>query len=54
MAGSKKLEQNLYESERLPIAIAQLTPEQEQPSSKGNGTVLLVEDNSEVAICLLP
>jgi CheY-like chemotaxis protein len=33
----------------LPRAAAQLTPEQKQISLKGSGTVLLVEDNPEVA-----
>jgi PAS domain S-box-containing protein len=33
----------------LPKASAQLSPDQEQASSKGSGTVLLVEDNPEVA-----
>jgi PAS domain S-box-containing protein len=33
----------------LPMATAQPQPEPEQASSRGNGTVLLVEDNPEVA-----
>jgi PAS domain S-box-containing protein len=33
----------------VPKAYAQLSPDQEQASSKGSGTVLLVEDNPEVA-----
>jgi PAS domain S-box-containing protein len=33
----------------LPKAATQLTPDQEQASLKGSGTVLLVEDNPEVA-----
>jgi PAS domain S-box-containing protein len=33
----------------LPKATAQLTPEQKQVSLKGSGTILLVEDNPEVA-----
>ena len=33
----------------LPKATTKLTPEHEQASSKGSGTILLVEDNPEVA-----